>query len=125
MEMQGNEIIQDLVGVNARVFLAYNPIQDTTVEYDAFEKDIAVATFYFGRATALGGFSAIIEISTLCLYRVRALRPDDFSRSHRRLWRSLWPLPRLQSCLLHGAPLLVHHQDGQELCQVSRSQPGN
>ena len=56
VEMQGNEIIQDLVGGNTRVLLAYNLIQDTTVEYDAFEKDIAVATFYFGRATALGGF---------------------------------------------------------------------
>ena len=36
------------------MIIFYTSFQDNNAEYDAFKKDIAVATFYFGKATALG-----------------------------------------------------------------------
>ena len=36
------------------LIIFYTSFQDNNAEYDAFKKDIAVATFYFVKATALG-----------------------------------------------------------------------
>ena len=59
------------------LIIFYTTFQDINAEYDAFKKDIAVATFYFVKATALGELVHFFFLIFNSLSGIRAVCPDD------------------------------------------------
>ena len=63
------------------------------VLYNAYEKDIAIVSIFFGESTVFGIKSLFYSHPKLCCSRIRKVSKDDLVGLHLRLWRHLRTLP--------------------------------